>query len=40
MIGLTVYAVRKMLWMCMGMLDLMFLAVSLGKVDPKTRKFF
>ncbi|MGW1171974.1 hypothetical protein [Streptomyces sp. NPDC002550] len=39
MVGLAVSLVRLMLRLTFGMIDMMFWACTLGKVDPRTRRF-
>lgn len=39
MIGLAISLVRLTLRMAFGMIDMMFWVCTLGKVDPRTRRF-
>ncbi|MFJ8729480.1 hypothetical protein [Streptomyces bauhiniae] len=39
MIGLAISLVRLMLRLTFGMIDMMFWMCTLGKVDPRTRRF-
>ncbi|GAA3048245.1 hypothetical protein GCM10010448_34180 [Streptomyces glomeratus] len=39
MLGLAISLVRLMLRLTFGMLDMMFWACTLGKVDPRARRF-
>jgi hypothetical protein len=38
-IGLAISLVRLMLCLTFGMIDMMFWMCTLGKVDPRTRRF-
>lgn len=39
MMGLAISLVRMSLRLCFGMIDMMFWMCTLGKVDPRTRRF-
>jgi hypothetical protein len=39
MIGLVVSALRLTIRLCFGMMDMVFWMCTLGKLDPKTRRF-
>ncbi|MFE2326025.1 hypothetical protein ACFXD5_19205 [Streptomyces sp. NPDC059385] len=39
MIGLLISMIRMSIWACLAMVDMMFAMCTLGKFDPKTRKF-
>ncbi|MFS4093680.1 hypothetical protein [Streptomyces sp. AF1A] len=39
MIGLAISLVRLPLRLCFGMIDMMFWMCTLGKLDPRTRRF-
>lgn len=40
MIGLAITAIRMMFWLTCACIDGMFVLCTLGKVDPKSRRFF
>jgi hypothetical protein len=39
-IGLTIFLIKKTLWLTFASLDFVFILCTLGTVDPKTRRPF
>ncbi|MFF0433933.1 hypothetical protein ACFYU9_17115 [Streptomyces sp. NPDC004327] len=40
MIGLAASLIKMSMWLMCASIDLIFALCTLGKVDPKTRRFF